>query len=121
MEGHFVHADPRGQLAVVGLMIDEGPENEFLAALIPHLPREKHNQSLLPKLWDASSLLPEDKRYFRYNGSLTTPPCTEGVRWLILKAPVPASFNQISAFASALRLPNNRPLQPVNARPLLVK
>lgn len=119
MELHFVHADSRGQLAVVGLMIEEGPENDFLAALIPHLPREKNNQSLLPTLVDATALLPVDKSCFRYNGSLTTPPCTEGVRWLVLKTPVTASYNQISAFASALRHPNNRPLQPVNARPVL--
>ncbi|MDA3872435.1 MAG: carbonic anhydrase [Kiritimatiellae bacterium] len=119
MEIHFVHADSRGRLAVVGLLIEDGAENEFLADLLPHIPGNKHSQSLLPTLVDATSLLPEDKSYFRYNGSLTTPPCTEGVRWIVLKTPVAAFINQINAFAQALQLPNNRPLQPINARPVL--
>jgi carbonic anhydrase len=119
MEIHFVHADDNGNLAVLGLIIKEGDENEVLAGLIPHIPQRIHHSSVLPSPLDAGSLLPEDKSYFRYSGSLTTPPCTEGVRWLVLKTPVTASLNQIQAFAAALTHPNNRPLQPANARTVL--
>jgi carbonic anhydrase len=66
-----------------------------------------------------AGLLPANRDYFRYNGSLTTPPCSEGVRWLIMKQPMTVSRAQIEAFEHALGFANNRPVQPVNARPLL--
>jgi carbonic anhydrase len=71
-----------------------------------------------PDKW--STLSPEyGGDYYRFNGSLTTPPCSEGVRWLVMKAPVPASREQIEAFAHVIHHANNRPIQPVNARPVL--
>jgi carbonic anhydrase len=64
-------------------------------------------------------ILPRNRDYYRYNGSLTTPPCSEGVRWLVMKHPISASKKQIEEFAHVMHHPNNRPLQAVNARPVL--
>ena len=64
-------------------------------------------------------MLPDDLDYYRFNGSLTTPPCSEGVRWLVLKQPIVASQDQIEAMTKAVGHANNRPLQPVNARIIL--
>ena len=60
-----------------------------------------------------------DKTYYRYNGSLTTPPCTEGVIWIVMKSPMTASKSQITAFKKVMRHDNNRPLQPLNGRIVL--
>ena len=68
---------------------------------------------------DPALLLPANRDYYRFNGSLTTPPCTEGVRWLVMKEPLTISKEQREAFLAVMHHPNNRPLQPVNARPVL--
>ena len=68
---------------------------------------------------NAADLLPVSKDYFRYSGSLTTPPCSEGVRWYVMKEAITVSKAQIEAFRQAVGYPNNRPVQPVNARVVL--
>lgn len=65
---------------------------------------------------DINKLLPKDLAYYRFNGSLTTPPCTEGVVWIVLKNPSTISDKQIRKFHSAIPYANNRPIQPLNAR-----
>ncbi|MGC1953352.1 MAG: carbonic anhydrase family protein [Gammaproteobacteria bacterium] len=65
------------------------------------------------------SLLPDDRDYYRFNGLLTTPPCSEGVWWLVIKQPATASKAQIEKFSKVMGHPNDRPVQPVNARPIL--
>ena len=67
----------------------------------------------------ADELLPKNRAYYRFNGSLTTPPCSEGVMWLVMKTPVNTGKEQVEAFAHTLHHPNNRPVQAVNARPVL--
>jgi carbonic anhydrase len=119
MEAHFVHADKDGNLAVVALMFEEGAENKALAKAWAQMPKHAGDKHAFKAALDAGELLPADRDYYRFNGSLTTPPCTEGVRWLVLKNPVTASKQQIAAFSSVLHEPNNRPLQAVNARPIL--
>ena len=117
MEAHFVHADAKGNLAVVALMFNEGAENPVLKKIWERLPEkavETHDLVLSGKEVDA--LLPKDRSYYRFNGSLTTPPCSEGVRWMVLKTPVTASKAQIEKFRSIMHHPNNRPVQPLNAR-----
>jgi carbonic anhydrase len=64
-------------------------------------------------------MLPAERHYYRFTGSLTTPPCSEGVRWLVVQKPVTASKAQIDAFTKAVGFPNNRPLQALNARQVL--
>jgi carbonic anhydrase len=73
----------------------------------------------LPEKFDPMSLLPVSMDYIYFNGSLTTPPCTEGVRWCVLKTQPTVSKGQAQALLEAIKGPNNRPLQPVNARPVL--
>ena len=119
MEAHLVHADKDGNLAVVALMFKEGAENKVLAKIWPLIPKDAGEKTALPSPFDVAKLLPPNKSYYRFNGSLTTPPCTEGVRWLVMKTPVSASQEQVEAFSHVMHHPNNRPVQPVNARPVL--
>lgn len=119
MEVHLVHADKDGNLAVVGVMFTEGKENKALAKFWAQMPHDAGEKQKLSSAVLASGLLPANRDYYRFNGSLTTPPCSEGVRWLVMKKPITASKEQIEAFTHAVHHANNRPVQPVNARPVL--
>ncbi len=119
MEAHFVHADSDGNLAVLAVMFERRATNIALDSLWKFMPRNAGGEAALPGSTDASSLLPPSLDYFRYNGSLTTPPCTEGVRWLVLKTPVSVSSVQAEKLADVLGHSNNRPTQPLNARSVL--
>lgn len=119
MEAHFVHVDPTGSPAVVALMFEQGDRNPALDEVWKQIPpREGGHQPLLPAV-AAADLLPANRDYYRYSGSMTTPPCSEGVRWLVLKQPITASARQLRALTKRLGHPNNRPVQPVGARPVL--
>ncbi len=119
LEAHLVHADAEGNLAVVGVMFEAGGENAELAkawAVMPH----EHDKSAAPaQPLSAEALLPANRDYYRFNGSLTTPPCSEGVLWLVMKEPVTASAEQIAAFEAVMHHANNRPVQPLNARAVM--
>lgn len=119
MEAHFVQADARGNLAVVAVMFVQGASNPALDALWAHLPMKADERHDLSPEAAAASLLPANRDYYRYEGSLTTPPCSEGVHWFVLKQPVTASAAQISRMAAALGHANNRPIQPLGARAVL--
>jgi len=120
LEAHFVHLDKDGNIAVLALMFEEGKENSELAKIWEKMPNEASGKNKLELKNIASALLPKSKDYYRFNGSLTTPPCTEGVRWLVLKTPVTISKEQVEKFLHTMHHPNNRPIQPTNAR-LIVK
>lgn len=120
LEGHLVHADADGHLAVVAVLFKEGAANEALANIWAHMPHEAGGAAHADGATvNAMDLLPEKKDYYRFNGSLTTPPCTEGVRWLVCKDPMTVSKEQVDAFRHVMHHANNRPVQPVNARPVL--
>lgn len=116
MEAHLVHADANGNLAVVAVMFMEGKAHDAIARLWKQLPQEVGRKQVLGEMVSAVQLLPQNREYYRYNGSLTTPPCTEGVRWIVLKNPVTVSKEQVEAFERVIPHPNNRPVQPHNAR-----
>jgi carbonic anhydrase len=119
LEGHLVHADKDGNLAVVAVMFNEGAANPLLASLWKMMPaREGENKALANPL-SAIQMLPADRHYYMFTGSLTTPPCSEGVRWLVIQKPVTASKAQIAEFTKAMGHPNNRPVQPLNDRKVL--
>ena len=118
LEMHLVHTGADGALAVVGVFLEEGGANEALAPVWRHLPRESGPAAVVEGTVDAAALLPEQRRTWRYAGSLTTPPCTEGVSWLVMTEPVTASREQIEAF-SAIFPVNNRPVQPRHRRRLV--
>ncbi len=118
LEGHLVHTDEKGNLAVIALMFKEGEQNAALARLWDTPPKAGETQPITA-MTNVTELLPADLSYYRFSGSLTTPPCTEGVRWLVLKQPVVASKQQIEALKNAVGQANNRPLQPLNSRVVL--
>jgi len=120
LEAHLVHADNEGNLAVIAVMFTEGDDHPTIASVWTHMPMKAGEKAapagLMVKVAD---LFPANLEYYRYNGSLTTPPCTEGVRWMVLKRPVAVSTDQARRFRSLMHHDNNRPLQPVNNRPVL--
>lgn len=119
LEAHLVHADKDGRLAVVAVLFDEGEANPIVATAWSQMPKAEGGKNALQTKVSATGLLPASHDYYRYNGSLTTPPCSEGVRWIVMKAPMTVSREQISAFTSTLGFANNRPIQAVNARLIL--
>ena len=120
MEAHLVHGDDAGNLAVVGVLFEKGVENPFIASVWAHMPAKVGEKKELEDIYlNVEGLLPTDRSYYRFNASLTTPPCSEGVRWMVLKNPVPVAAAQTKEFNTLMGGDNNRPVQPVNARPLL--
>jgi carbonic anhydrase len=119
MEMHLVHLDQDGNIAVIGVMFNEGAENAELAKAWSVMPKEQDQKAAPAATLDANALLPANRDYYRFNGSLTTPPCTEGVTWIVMKEPLTVSAEQVEAFAHVMHHPNNRPVQPLNARPVL--
>ncbi|NMO14771.1 carbonic anhydrase family protein [Pyxidicoccus fallax] len=118
LEMHLVHKDPSGAIAVVGVFIKQGEHNRTLSKAFSHLPWEEgdHSEPAGATL-NASSLLPKERTYFTYHGSLTTPPCTEGVEWFVMTRPIEMADAQIAAFQRLPHLnPSNRPLQRINGR-----
>lgn len=116
MSAHFVHRADDGRLAIVAVLIERGEENPFIQTLWNHLPLERNDPVAPPGVAvDPAKFLPAERGYYTYMGSLTTPPCTENVQWLVLKQPVQASAEQIAIFARLYRN-NARPLQPSHNR-----
>lgn len=112
MELHLVYKDPYGKLAVLGVMIQEGSENDKFAAAWNSLPKQESEKSIVKEPMDVKALLPQNQTSFHYDGSLTTPPCTEGVKWLVFEQPIHMSKNQIKAFKDIFP-DNHRPVQPI--------
>lgn len=115
MVAHFVHRDADGKLGVVGLLLKAGQPNAAFAPVFAHLPRPGESITVDGLALDLAAMLPADKGYYSFAGSLTTPPCSEGVSWMVLKQPVALGPKQIAAFRQLFNA-NARPLQPVNGR-----
>ena len=119
MEMHLVHKSADGKLAVIGAFVAEGAANAAFEPVWANLPKEKGVEVHLEHVEvDVDALLPEDRTTFRYDGSLTTPPCSEGVKWFVLANPVALSSKQIAAFRAVVQ-DNNRPTQPLNGRKIV--
>lgn len=117
VEAHFVHKDAEGNLAVIGVMIVEGAPNPLFDAIIEAIPAAGEEVPLGDPV-DPRALMPDELMAYRYPGSLTTPPCTEGVTWSVLEQPITWSAEQVTALAAHFAEPNNRPVQPLNYREL---
>jgi carbonic anhydrase len=115
MVAHLVHKDPEGRLAVVAVLMDQGKQHPMVQLVWNSLPLEKNEELQSPAPIDMNMMLPEDRRYYTYMGSLTTPPCSEGVLWLVLKQPSQMSPDQLAVF-SRLYPMNARPIQQVSGR-----
>ncbi len=119
MEAHFVHINDAGMLAVLGVFIEPGGENNVLAPVWQHMPPSAGPEKKVSSVKiDPVKLLPVDRNYFRYLGSLTTPPCSEKVIWSVFSQPVQASSAQVGQFAGLFDM-NARPLQGLHRRLLL--
>jgi carbonic anhydrase len=116
MEIHFVHKDQAGHLGVLAVFVEKGAANPAIGEIWRYLPQQA-NSATEPEgvTFNGGDLLPTSRRYYRFVGSLTTPPCSEGVQWHVLKQPITASPEQIDAFLRVIG-PNNRPVQKVNNR-----
>ena len=116
MVAHLMHKNLEGQLAVVAILLDPGAANALIDKVWTHMPLDAGDRVRLPTgLIDMNELLPKDQRYYQFMGSLTTPPCSEGVLWMVLKQPTTVSPSQIKLF-SQLFPHNARPVQAVNGR-----
>lgn len=113
LEIHLVHQNAAGELAVVGVLVEDGQPSSALAQAWADLPTGEETASLAD--FDAGALLPEDPIAYRYEGSLTTPPCTEGVQWLVVQEVATAPAEVISDFTDAVGR-SARPLQPLGDR-----
>jgi carbonic anhydrase len=115
MVAHLVHKGADGNLAVVAVLLDKGGANPTIDTIWNNLPKQKEKETAVKATIDAATLLPADKGYYTFAGSLTTPPCSEGVRWLVLKTPVKIAESEITAFGKLYPM-NARPTQPLNGR-----
>jgi len=115
MVAHLVHKDVGGRLAVVAVLLERGGAHPLVQAVWNNLPLEKGDEVSARAPLDLNQLLPKDTRYYTYMGSLTTPPCSEGVLWMVMQQPVTVSAEQIDVFARLYPM-NARPLQQVSGR-----
>ena len=109
MVAHLVHKDIDGRLAVVAVLLERGSAHQVVQTVWNNLPLEKGEELAARATMNVADLLPAERSYFTYMGSLTTPPCSEGVLWMVLKTPMPISDAQIGIFTH---------LYPMNARPI---
>jgi carbonic anhydrase len=106
---HLVHKDAEGKLAVVAVLLERGSAHPLVQSVWNNLPLEKGEEQAASVPMDLNNLLPAERQYYTYMGSLTTPPCSEGVLWMVMKKPVNIAPEQIGIFAR---------MYPMNARPV---
>ncbi len=115
MELHLVHRNEAGKLAVVGVMLTKGKANSLIEEVWKNIPATGKTNTVSDLLINATSFLPKSKAYYSYEGSLTTPPCSEGVKWNVFVEPMTISEEQIEAFEKNYQV-DARPIQPTNSR-----
>ena len=118
MSVHLVHKDEQGKLAVVAVLLDKGPPQPAVQKVWNNLPLEKNEEAQARISLDVNEILPADRRYFTYMGSLTTPPCSEGVQWVVMRQPVTMTAEQIELFARIYPM-NARPVQQASGRRIM--
>jgi carbonic anhydrase len=118
MSLHLVHKDSSGRLAVVGVLLGKGPAHPAVQTVWNNLPLERNEEAPARSQLDPAHLLPDDRRYYTYMGSLTTPPCSEGVLWVVMRTPVTVTAEQVELFARIYPM-NARPAQPVAGRRIM--
>lgn len=112
---HLVHQNDEGKLAVVGVLMEKGAENPLIKSIWSVMPIKPGKPEVHSARINAGKLLPAKRSYYAYEGSLTTPPCSEGVKWMVLKQPLTVSAAQIEKYRS-LYPGSVRPVQPLNGR-----
>ena len=109
-----MHKDDAGNLGVIALLIKEGKENAALKSVFANLPKAEGKVDLADNM-NVANFLPKSLTYYGFTGSLTTPPCSEGVAWHVVKEPIELSKAQIESFRAIFKM-NARPVQPINER-----
>ncbi len=115
MVAHLVHRAADGQLGVVGVLFHKGEDNAELSRIWAHLPQHAGEQTRTMVRVNARNLLPARRTYYQYSGSLTTPPCSEGVNWMVMQDPVSVSAAQVAGFTRIFHK-SVRPVQGLNGR-----
>lgn len=118
MSAHLEHKDAEGKLAILTVLFEQGPDDakqSVVQKVWANVPLEKHEALTGPGQLDLTELLPADKAYYTYMGSMTTPPCSEGVLWLVMRQPVVLSAAQLNVFARLYPM-NSRPVQAGSGR-----
>jgi carbonic anhydrase len=117
MEIHLVHRSADGKLAVLAVLLSENADfpNATLATLWAHMPAQSGQNEKIADMVNPGGLIPKDRGYWTYTGSLTAPPCTEGVRWFVFEQPISISRSQYNAFANLYKM-NSRPTQDLHGR-----
>lgn len=119
MVAHLVHKSADGELAVVGVTFNTADDNAVVAALWHHMPMHNGDNAMNDATINAADLLPASHAYYNYSGSLTTPPCSEGVNWMVMKDAVNASETQVNKFYGVFNK-SVRPTQPLHGREVKV-
>ena len=117
MVAHLVHQAEDGQLGVIGVLMKKGSRNPLIEQIWKHMPHHEGEHSKAAIKVNVENLLPANRAYYQYSGSLTTPPCSEGVNWMVLKDPVEVSAKQVAAFTDIFHK-STRPVQALNGRKL---
>lgn len=116
LEMHMVHTNRNGKIAVLAVLAKEGQSSEPFTFLEAYLPVEEGQTKPVNASFDLNLNFPDNKSYYTYNGSLTTPPCTENVKWFIFKTPITVSYDQVKQLQELMPLNNYRGVQPINDR-----
>lgn len=116
IEIHLVHQNEDKNYTVLGIMGIEGKESEPMENMESFLPLALNEEKVIDRAFDLTSLFPEDKAYYSYHGSLTTPPCTENVEWIVFKDPIAVSLAEVLKLKENMPLENYRNEQPLNGR-----
>lgn len=114
LEAHLVHKGKKGEILVISVLFETGEENETVKEIWNLMPAKKGESKPAGKI-DVDKLIHDDSKYYRLSGSLTTPPCTEGVTWIILKDKKSVSKEQVKKFVKVIGK-NARPTQKLNGR-----
>jgi carbonic anhydrase len=117
MEMHLVHTSAEGSNAVIAVFLKRGPSSGALAPVLAAMPTDVNVKYPLTSAFNPASFLPRSTAHYRYLGSLTTPPCTEGVRWVVMTEPVSVSDEDMAQFAERIRFNARYVQRPVGARP----
>ncbi|MDV4042204.1 hypothetical protein CMT37_05100 [Elizabethkingia anophelis] len=116
LELHFVHKAVDGSVLVIGTMVKDGMENSYFEKLSVFKAIAKNSKENTDIIFNPEKMYPANKAYYLYSGSLTTPPCSENVTWILFKNPITMTEDEIESIAEYLPKNNNRPVQPLNAR-----
>ena len=121
MEVHLVHKNDEAQLAVMGVLMQPGKPHALLQTLVEQFPTDVNQEKVVQNVpVNPEDFFPRETQYYHYHGSLTTPPCSEGVAWFVMKTPIAVSAAQVSQFTAVMHQ-NARPVQPLHDRVVLEK